>query len=85
MGEPSEDTASPRAALLGYASTDPEGLAHIDWAVYALAGTIFQSQGGGEDLSTLSNASLRARLAEVSGVDIANPVALNNILWGTEG
>ena len=85
MGEPSEATTSSRAALLGYASTDPEELAHIDWAVYALAGTIFQSQGGGEDLSTLSNASLRARLAEVSGVDIANPVALNNILWGTEG
>ena len=50
MGEPGGATTSTRAALLGYASADPEELAHIDWAVYALAGTIFQSPGGGERL-----------------------------------
>ena len=85
MGEPSETTTPARAALFGYSSTDPVVLTHMDWAVYALAGTTFAANGGGEDLATSSNASLRERLAEVSGVDIANPVALNNLLWGSEG
>ena len=85
MGEPSETTTPARAALFGYSSTDPVVLTHMDWAVYALAGTTFATNGGGADLATSSNASLRERLAEVSGVDIANPVALNNLLWGTEG
>ncbi len=85
MGEPSETTTPVRAALYGYGSTDPVVLTHMDWAVYALAGSTFATNGGGADLATASNASLRERLAEVSGVDIANPVALNNILWGSEG
>jgi len=85
MGEPSETTTPVRAALFGYSSTDAVVLAHMDWAVYALAGSTFATNGGGADLATASNASLRERLAEVSGVDIANPVALNNILWGSEG
>ena len=85
MGEPSETTTPARAALFNYGSTDPVVLAHMDWAVYALAGTTFATNGGGADLATASNASLRERLAEVSGVDISNPVALNNLLWGTEG
>ena len=85
MGEPSETTTPARAALFGYSSTDPVVLTHMDWAVYALAGTTFATNGGGADLATSSNASLRERLAEVSGVDISNPVALNNLLWGTEG
>ena len=83
MGEPSEATTPSRAALLGYASSDPEELAHIDWAVYALAGTIFQTHGGGADLTTVSNASLRARLNEVSGVDITDSSVLNGVLFGT--
>jgi hypothetical protein len=85
MGEPSETTTPARAALFNYGSTDPVVLTHMDWAVYALAGTTFATNGGGADLATSSNASLRERLAEVSGVDIANPVALNNLLWGSEG
>ncbi len=83
MGEPSETTTPARAALFGYGSTDPVVLAHMDWAVYALAGTTFVTNGGGADLETATD--LRERLAEVSGVDIANPEALNNILWGSEG
>ncbi|MCH2441601.1 MAG: hypothetical protein MK169_04065 [Candidatus Thalassarchaeum sp.] len=83
MGEPSEATTPSRAALLGYASSDPEELAHIDWAVYALAGTIFQNHGGGADLTTVSNASLRARLNEVSGVDITDSSVLNGVIFGT--
>ncbi len=83
MGAPSETTTPARAALFGYGSTDPVVLTHMDWAVYALAGTTFATNGGGADLETATD--LRERLAEVSGVDIANPEALNNILWGTEG
>ena len=83
MGAPSETTTPARAALFGYSGTDPVVLTHMDWAVYALAGTTFATNGGGADLETATD--LRERLAEVSGVDIANPEALNNILWGSEG
>ena len=83
MGAPSETTTPARAALFGYSGTDPVVLTHMDWAVYALAGTTFVTNGGGAELETATD--LRERLAEVSGVDIANPEALNNILWGSEG
>ena len=46
MGEPSETVTPLRAALLGYGSTDPVELTHMDWAVYALAGQQFQAEGG---------------------------------------
>ena len=46
MGEPSETVTPMRAALLGYGSTDPVELTHMDWAVYALAGQEFQAAGG---------------------------------------
>ena len=85
MGEPSETVTPDRAEKFDYGSTDPVVLTHMDWAIYALTATTFVANGGGEDLATSSNASLRERLAEVSGVDIANPVALNNLLWGSEG
>ena len=65
MGEPSETTTPARGALFGYGSTDPVVLTHMDWAVYALAGTTFATNGGGADLATASNASLSERLAEV--------------------
>ena len=85
MGEPSETVTPDRAEKFDYGSTDPVVLTHMDWAIYALTATTFVANGGGEDLATSSNASLRERLAEVSGVDISNPVALNNLLWGSEG
>ena len=82
MGEPSEATTPVRAALYGYSGASAEEMAAIDWAVYAMAGTNFVMMGGGEDLDSIDD--WRERLVEVSGVDIANPVALNNVLFGTE-
>ena len=80
MGEPSESVTPMRAMLYGYGDvTEPERT-HIDWAVYALAGTNFLGHGGGADLTTVDNN--RERLLEVSGVDIANPDALEHVLFG---
>ena len=81
MGEPSETVTPMRAALLGYGSTDPVELTHMDWAVYALAGQEFLSAGGMADLTQVDN--LRERLNEVSGVDITNPDILNGVIFGT--
>ena len=81
MGEPSETVTPMRAALLGYGSTDPVELTHMDWAVYALAGQEFLSAGGMADLTQVDN--LRERLNEVSGVDITNPDVLNGVIFGT--
>ena len=81
MGEPSETVTPMRAALLGYGSTDPVELTHMDWAVYALAGQEFLSAGGMADLTQVDN--LRERLDEVSGVDISNPDVLNGVIFGT--
>ena len=58
-----------RAALLGYGSTDPVELTHMDWAVYALAGQEFFPPRLA-DLTQVDD--LRQRLDEVSGVDITN-------------
>ena len=81
MGEPSETVTPMRAALLGYSSTDPVELTHMDWAVYALAGQEFLSAGGMADLTQVDN--LRERLDAVSGVDITNPDVLNGVIFGT--
>ena len=81
MGEPSETVTPMRAALLGYGSTDPVELTHMDWAVYALAGQEFLSAGGMADLTQVDD--LRQRLVEVSGVDIPNPDVLNGVIFGT--
>tara|TARA_B100000214_G_scaffold375195_1_gene360539 strand:+ start:237 stop:3023 length:2787 start_codon:yes stop_codon:yes gene_type:complete len=81
MGEPSETVTPMRAALLGYDSTDPVELTHMDWAVYALAGQEFLSAGGMADLTQVDD--LRERLDEVSGVDITNPDVLNGVIFGT--
>tara|TARA_Y100001970_G_scaffold69313_2_gene88417 strand:+ start:4081 stop:6831 length:2751 start_codon:yes stop_codon:yes gene_type:complete len=72
-----------RAALYGYADASTEQMAAIDLGVYALAGNTFQAHGGGADLTTVDD--MRERLSEVSGVDISNPQALNNIIFGVEG
>ena len=81
MGEPSETVTPMRAALLGYGSTDPVELTHMDWAVYALAGQEFLSAGGMADLTQVDD--LRERLDAVSGVDITNPDVLNGVIFGT--
>ena len=81
MGEPSETVTPMRAALLGYGSTDPVELTHMDWAVYALAGQEFLSAGGMADLTQVDN--LRERLDAVSGVDISNSDVLNGVIFGT--
>ena len=81
MGEPSDTVTPMRAALLGYGSTDPVELTHMDWAVYALAGQEFLSAGGMADLTQVDN--LRERLDAVSGVDITNPDVLNGVIFGT--
>ena len=78
MGEPSESVTPIRAALLGYGSTDPVETTLMDWAVYGLAGTTFLANGGGEEL-TRGMDGLRERLRAVSGVDISNADALNNL------
>jgi len=84
MGEPSESVTPIRAALLGYGSTDPVETTLMDWAVYGLAGTTFLANGGGEEL-TRGMDDLRDRLRAVSGVDISNADALNNVIFGVEG
>ena len=81
MGEPSDTVTPMRAALLGYGSTDPVELTHMDWAVYALAGQEFLSAGGMADLTQVDD--LRERLDAVSGVDITNPDVLNGVIFGT--
>ena len=81
MGEPSETVTPMRAALLGYGSTDPVELTHMDWAVYALAGQEFLSAGGMADLTQVDD--LRERLDAGSGVDITNPDVLNGVIFGT--
>ena len=83
MGEPSEATTPVRAALYGYSDASAAEMAAIDWAVYAMAGTNFVAMGGGKEIDSIED--WRERLAEVSGVDIPNPDALNNVLFGTEG
>ena len=80
MGEPSESVTPMRAMLYGYGDVEEPERTHIDWAVYAMAGTTFLGHGGGEDLTTVDNN--RERLKEISGVDIANPVALEHVLFG---
>ena len=80
MGEPSESVTPMRAMLYGYADVAEPERTHIDWAVYALAGTNFLTNGGGADLTTVDNN--RERLQTVSGVDIANPDALDFLLFG---
>ena len=80
MGEPSESVTPMRAMLYGYGDVEEPERTHIDWAVYALAGTNFLGNGGGADLTTTDNN--RERLQTVSGVDIANPDALDFLLFG---
>ncbi len=80
MGEPSESVTPVRAMLYGYGDVAEPEKTHIDWAVYALAGSNFLGNGGGADLTTVDNN--RERLLEVSGVDIANPDALEHVLFG---
>ena len=79
IGEPSAATTPVRAALYGYDASD----SLTDWSVYAMAGAKFLEQGGGADLTQVTD--LRERLNAVSGVDISNAVALNNIIFGVEG
>ena len=83
IGEPSEATTPVRAALYGYSDASAAEMAAIDWTVYAMAGTNFVMMGGGEEIDSIDD--WRERLAEVSGVDIPNPDALNNVLFGSEG
>ena len=83
MGEPSASVTPIRASLLGYGSTDPVETTLMDWAVYGLAGTTFLANGGLADLTTVDD--MRERLAEVSGIDIPNTQALNNVIFGVEG
>lgn len=76
IGEPSATTTPVRAALYGYDASD----SMTDWAVFAMAGSKFMAHGGGADLTEVTD--LRERLNEVSGIDIANAQALNNIVFG---
>lgn len=76
IGEPSAATTPVRAALYGYDASD----SLTDWAVYAMAGSKFLAHGGGADLTEVTD--LRERLNAVSGVDIANAQALNNVVFG---
>ena len=80
MGEPSESVTPMRSMLYGYGDVEEPERTHIDWAVYALAGNNFLGNGGGADLTTTDNN--RERLQTVSGVDIANPDALDFLLFG---
>jgi hypothetical protein len=80
MGEPNEVVTPTRAALYGYSDVAEPERTHIDWAVYALAGSTFLENGGGADLTTTDNN--RERLQEVSGVNIANPAVLEYLLFG---
>jgi hypothetical protein len=79
IGEPSAATTPVRAALYGYDASD----SLTDWSVYAMAGSIFLANGGGADLTQVTD--LRERLNTVSGVDISDADALNNIIFGIEG
>ena len=83
MGEPSETTTPVRATLYGYSDASSEEMTAIDWTVYAMAGANFVAMGGGKEIDSIED--WRERLVEVTGVDIPNPVALNNVLFGTEG
>ena len=80
MGEPNEVVTPTRAMLYGYSDVSEPERTHIDWAVYALAGSNFLANGGGADLTTTDNN--RERLLEVSGVNIANPAVLEYLLFG---
>ena len=80
MGEPNEVVTPTRAMLYGYSDVSEPERTHIDWAVYALAGSTFLANGGGADLTTTDNN--RERLLEVSGVNIANPAVLEYLLFG---
>ncbi len=80
MGEPNEVVTPTRAMLYGYSDVSEPERTHIDWAVYALAGSTFLANGGGADLTTTDDN--RERLKEVSGVDIANPAVLEYVLFG---
>ena len=80
MGEPNEVVTPTRAMLYGYSDISEPERTHIDWAVYALAGSTFLANGGGADLTTTDNN--RERLLEVSGVNIANPAVLEYLLFG---
>jgi hypothetical protein len=80
MGEPNEVVTPTRAMLYGYSDVSEPERTHIDWAVYALAGSTFLANGGGADLTTTDNN--RERLQEVSGVNIANPAVLEYLLFG---
>ena len=82
LGEPSEAVTQQRAGLLGYGTTDPTEILMMDWAIYAAVASMFLGHGGGADLTTADD--LRQRLTEVSGVDIANPVALEYLMYGID-
>ena len=85
MGEPSETTTAMRAQLYGYYdAADPVTMTHIDWAVYALAGSTFLSNGGlGTADLTNETPMLRERFHAASGLDIA-PVTFDSVTYDVE-
>ena len=84
MGEPSATITPVRAQLYGYSDVDPVTMTHIDWAVYALAGTSFLSNGGlGTAELTNQTPNLRERFYAASGLDIA-PVTFDSVTYDIE-
>ena len=84
MGEPSPTTTPMRAQLYGYSDADPVTMTHIDWAVYALAGSTFLSNGGlGTADLTNETPLLRERFQAASGLDIA-PVTFDSVTYDIE-
>ena len=82
MGAPSDSVTPVRATLLGYNNWTgvPEDTIALDWAVYSLAASKFVENGGGAEINS-ETPQLKERFAEVSGVSIADPSTLENLLF----
>lgn len=79
-----------RAQLFGYLAMENETIIDYaetfarDQAMYALVGSNFVANGGGDDWQS-DMEEVEDRFAELSGSRIANHDILNDLLWGMDG
>ncbi len=92
MGEPDSTNSVARATAYGYTVNEVNGNINVsatieaDQIVYDAINTRYVAQGGAADLTTLSDADLKARLVEVSGVSTTFAESkMQNLLFGMDG
>ena len=92
LGEPGSVNSIARALIYGHTVMEGDGSINLsatlaaDQIVYDAINTRYVAQGGAADLTTLSDADLKARLVEVSGVSTSFAESkMQNLLFGMDG